>query len=511
MARVHKESAPGSYLVPSYGARRAPLPSRLVSDALWALSLTQQIRRLRALEISPVELARCVLDRISQHNPRLLAYCALEPELVLAQARTAERQLLTGEVAGALCGVPIGIKDLIFARGLPTTGGSPLYRDFVPDEDDVTVERLRAAGAVILGKTNVPEFGFGPGSTNTVYGQTRNPWNPESTPGGSSGGSAAAVAMGMGAAALGSDGGGSIRVPSSFCGVYGLKPSFGRIPLYPGCRDARFPGFSAWESIEHIGPITRTVGDAALLLDVLSGPDPRDRHSLPREAQPFVTGLDEPTDVRGMRIAWTLDLVGYARVDPVVAERVRAAAETFASLGARVVEVTRTPPFHEDPGHFFETVVAMDADLGAMRALSQEKPGSFNARISAMLKRTWTAEEFSFAAARRQALYNQLWRFFANHDLLLTPTTVVPAFDVDRALPPTIDGNPDVPSHALSWFTLPFNLTGNPAASVPCGWTPDGLPIGLQIVGNHLADRAVLRASLAFEQARPWADRWPAL
>ena len=482
-----------------------------MSEALWALSLTQQLRRLRAREFSPVELATCVLDRISQHNARLLAFCALEPELVLAQARTAERQLLAGDDVGQLCGVPIGIKDLIFTRDLPTTGGSPLYRDFVPNEDDLTVERLRAAGAVILGKTNVPEFGFGPGSTNSVYGQTRNPWNPERTPGGSSGGSAVAVAMGMGAAALGSDGGGSIRVPSSFCGVYGIKPSFGRVPLYPGCRDERFPGFSAWESIEHIGPITRTVADAALLLDVLSGPDPRDRHSLPREAEPYVTVLDEPLDLRGMRIAWTVDLGGYARVDPVVAEHVRAAAETFASLGARVVDVTPTPPFHEDPGRFFETIVAMDADLGAMRELAQERPGAFNARISAMLERSWTAEEFSFAAARRQALYNQLWRFFADYDVLLTPTTAVPAFEVDRALPSAIAGSPDIPSHALSWFTLPFNLTGNPAASVPCGWTSDGLPIGLQIVGNHLADRTVLRASLALEQAQPWADRWPAL
>ena len=197
--------------------------------------------------------------------------------------------------------------------------------------------------------------------------------------------------------------GGSIRVPSSFCDVYGLKPSFGRVPQYPGCRDEQFPGFSAWESIEHIGPITRTVGDAALLLDVLSGPDPRDRHSLPREAQPFADILGEPADVRGLRIAWTLDLGGYARVDRVVAEHVRA-QRSFCPLGARVVDVTRTPPFREDPGRFFETIVAMDADLGAMRTLAQDKPGSFNARISAMLERTWTVEEFSFARPTPGAL-----------------------------------------------------------------------------------------------------------
>ena len=236
---------------------------------MWSLSLAEQAALVRTRQVSPVELAQTLLDRIDACNPPILAFCALNPELVLAQARQAERQVQSGASPGPLCGVPMDIKDLLFTHDLPTVGGSPWYREFLPDEDDVVVERLRGAGAVILGKTNVPEFGFGPGSTNAVYGQTRNPWDTTRTPGGSSGGSAAAVATGMGAAALGSDGGGSIRVPSSFCGVYGLKPSFGRVPLYPGCRDERFPGFSAWESIEHIGPITRHVHDAALLLDVI--------------------------------------------------------------------------------------------------------------------------------------------------------------------------------------------------------------------------------------------------
>ena len=476
---------------------------------LWSLSLVEQVDLVRTRQVSPVDLAESVLERIQTWNPELLAFCALNPELVLDQARHAEHQVQSGEPLGLLCGVPIGVKDLIFTRDLPTAGGSPWYRGFLPEEDDVVVERLRAAGAVILGKTNVPEFGFGPGSTNSVYGQTCNPWNTTRTPGGSSGGSAAAVATGMGAAALGSDGGGSIRVPSSFCGVYGLKPSFGRVPLYPGCRDERYPGFSAWESIEHIGPIARHVKDAALVLDSIAGPDPRDRHSLPAERHPFADITPEAADVRGLRIALALDLGGYARVDPEVRQAVEHAATRFAAMGADVEDVTDHPPFGGDPGEFFETVVAMDADLPALRVWAERYPEQLNPRIAAMLEREWTFEDLARASAGRQALYNQLWRFFQKYDLLLTPTTPVAAFDVNQRLPSSIDGSTDVPAHALSWFTLPFNLTGNPAASLPCGRTTDGLPIGLQIVGNHLDDRGVLCASAAFERETNWTSGWP--
>jgi aspartyl-tRNA(Asn)/glutamyl-tRNA(Gln) amidotransferase subunit A len=322
-------------------------------------------------------------------------------------------------------------------------------------------------------------------------------------------GSAAAVAVGMAAAALGSDGSGSIRVPSSFCGVYGLKPSFGRVPLYPGCRDERFPGFSAWESVERIGPITRHVHDAALLLDVIAGPDPRDRHSLPAETSPFAEIHPDTADVRGLRIAWSLDLGGYARVDSEVRDAVEWAAARFAALGALITRVTHTRPFSTDPGEFFETVVAMDADLPSLRQRAAERPGQVNTRIAAMLAREWTSDEVARSNAGRQTLYNQLWRFFDDYDLLLTPTTPVAAFDIDRRLPLAIDGDADVPGHALSWFTLPFNLTGNPAASLPCGWTADGLPIGLQLVANHLDDRTVLRASAAFEREINQTPRWP--
>jgi aspartyl-tRNA(Asn)/glutamyl-tRNA(Gln) amidotransferase subunit A len=505
-ARLHKPAAAISCEPSNHRALAARAYSKaMLADQLWSASMSELMTLIRNRAVSPVEIAGAALERIASSNEQLLAFCAVDAELVLAQARQAERSLIAGEAVGPLCGVPIGVKDLIFTRDLPTVGGSQLYADFTPDEDDIVVERLRAAGAVILGKTNVPEFGFGPGTQNAVYGTTRNPWNIQRTPGGSSGGSAAAVASGLAPAALGSDGGGSIRVPSSFCGVFGLKASFGRVPLYPGCRDERFPGFSAWESIEHIGPITRTVQDAALLLDVIAGPDSRDRHSLPREARPFVDLPAEPS-MAGVRIAWTTDMGGYARVDPAVRRAVEGAVAQFAALGADVEEAR---PFDSDPGQIFETIVALDADIPALRRLASTDPQLFNARIAALLGRAWSFDDGARALAGRQALYNQLWRFFERYDLLLTPTTPVAAFELDRPVPAQIDGDSRVPSYCLSWFTLPFNLTGNPAASLPCGWTPDGLPIGLQIVGNHLQDRQVLLAARAFELAVPWADRWP--
>jgi aspartyl-tRNA(Asn)/glutamyl-tRNA(Gln) amidotransferase subunit A len=467
------------------------------------LSIAELAALIGQKKLSPVELAETTLARVEALNGRLNAICTIKPDLVRAQAKRAEQQIMAGEATSPLSGIPIGIKDLIFTNDLASTGGSTAYRDFVPEEDDVTVERLRQAGAVILGKTNVPEFGMGFGSTNPVFGATRNPWNLEKTPGGSSGGSAAAVASGLGPGALGSDGGGSVRVPSSYCGTYGFKASFGRIPLYPGCRDTRYPGFSGWEQFEHIGPITRTVKDAALMLDVLVGPDRRDRHSLPREVATFTAGLDE-ADVRGLRIAWTTDFGGYARVDAEVGQAVERAARTFESMGAHVENAT---PFTENPGDAFIAIVALDFDIDGLRPMVEAQPDAVNARIAGLMAGDWTFEQVSNAFSARRALYNQVWRFFERYDLLLTPTTPTAAFDVGLPAPLTIGG---LPATTGSYsFTSPFNMTGSPAASIPAGWTEDGLPIGLQIIGGHLADQTVLRASAAFERAAPWADRLP--
>lgn len=474
---------------------------------LCQLSIAELAPLIRQRTLSPVELADAILARVAALNDQLIAFCTIDPDMVRAQARRAEQQLMDGAAdaeISPLFGIPIGIKDLIFTNDLVSTGGSTAYRDFIPDEDDVTVERLRQAGAVVLGKTNVPEFGLGISSRNPVFGMTRNPWNTERTPGGSSGGSAAAVITGMGPGALGSDGGGSIRTPSAYCGTYGIKASFGRVPLYPGCRDTRYPGFSGWESLEHIGPMTRTVTDSALMLDVLVGPDHRDRLSIPREVRTFAD-LDGAS-VAGLRVAWTTDFDGYARADADVRQAVEAAADTFAALGAHVENAT---PFTDDPSADFLAIVALDFDVFEMRRLAARQPDSINARIAGLIARDWTFEQASNAQTARRALYNQVWRFFQQYDLLLTPTTPTAAFDLSLSVPATIDGIPVAEGALPPSFTSPFNMTGSPVASIPVGWTAEGLPIGMQIVGGHLADQLVLRASRAFEEAVPWLHRQP--
>jgi aspartyl-tRNA(Asn)/glutamyl-tRNA(Gln) amidotransferase subunit A len=453
--------------------------------------------RLARRELSPLELAQSVLARIDAIEPSVNAFVALDAEHVLEQARRADAV----RDGGRLHGIPIAVKDLIFTRDLPTTGGSEAYRGFVPDEDDVVVERLRTAGAIILGKTNANEFGVGANTTKTtVGGETRNPWNPTRAAGGSSGGSGAAVAAGMAPAALGSDGGGSIRIPASFCGTYGLKPSWGRVPLYPGCRDPRYPGLSAWESLEHIGPMTTTVADAALLFDVLVGPDPRDRHSIPREL-PSPIAL-EPR-VRGLRIALSLDLGGVTPVDPEVRSVVARAAALFEELGAHVELVER--PFR-NPMPIFAATVPLEFDLTRMPDLVARHRGTVSPRIAAWVDGDWEWRDFAEAVTARKELASDVARLFGGYDLLLTPTLPVPALPVVLPDEVSIDGIrvADVP-RLLQPFVCAFNLTGNPAASIPCGVTEStDLPVGLQIVGGHLGDLDVINASLAYELARPW-------
>lgn len=462
-------------------------------------------RRIRQREVSPVEVTEAVLRRMETLEPHLHSFCTPTPDLALEQARRVERSIARGEEVGPLAGVPVGVKDLVATAGIRTTGGSPAYRDLMPEEDDVVVERLRAADAVLIGKTNVPELGYSGVGHNPLFETTRNPWNTELTPGGSSSGSAAAVAAGIGPIAVGTDGGGSVRIPAALCGIYGLKPSMGRVPLYPGCRDERYPGLSSWETLEHIGPLSRSVRDAALMLAVMAGPDPRDRHSIPCDDVDWLGAVG--AGVRGLRVAVSLDW-GYAAVDPEVRRVVAAAAGVFEELGC-TVEVR--DPGWEDPFLAFWGVVAHDSDLAGMRALLPEHAAEMTPHLVDFLQRPWTAEELTSAQTARKALCNRMWRFMQDVDLLLTPTTSVPAFPVHMQGPEKIDGRIVSPPAATIAFTSPINLTGQPAASVPAGFTGAGLPVGLQIVGRHLADRTVLAASAAFEAAAPWADRWPAL
>ncbi|HET8744636.1 MAG TPA: amidase, partial [Ramlibacter sp.] len=384
-----------------------------------------------------------------------------------------------------LDGVPVSIKDLLLTKGWPTLRGSKAVDPKGPWHDDApATARLREQGALLIGKTTTPEFGWKGVTDSALTGITRNPWNPEKTPGGSSGGAAAAVAAGMGPLAVGTDGGGSIRIPCSFTGLFGIKPSFGRVPAWP---------LSPFGTVAHVGPIARDVADAALLLTVLSQPDARDWHALPYEPRDYRAGLN--AGVRDLRIAFSSDL-GYARVDGEVEAIVENAVKTFIDLGAKVEE--KHPGF-ENPepifrAHWFSGAAAL------MRAIKQKDlvdPGLLE--VAAQGEKV-SAAEILDAQMKRGALGTHMNLFHRDYDLLVTPTLAVPAFGVGREYP---EGN----KRWTDWtpFTYPFNLTGQPAASIPCGFTRAGLPVGLHLVGPRYADALVLRAARAFESVRPIA------
>ena len=472
-------------------------------DQIWTMPATEQARLIRERELSPVELMEITLERVAALNPKLNAICVLDADGAMAAARAAEKAAVSGGELKPLHGIPVAIKDLVATKGMRTTFGSKLYEDFVPDEDDICVARLRDAGAIVIGKTNVPEFGYQGVTDNKIFGVTRSPWHPDRTPGGSSGGSGGAGAAGEVALASGHDGGGPVRSPPTLCGLYGIKPTFGRVPLYPGCRDPRHPGASSWESLEANGPMTRTVADSALMLSVIAGPSHMDRHSLPDEGVDYMGAVRDP-DIEGLRVAYSPDW-GYAAVDPAVRRIVGEAVMAFEELGCHVEEAH---PGFSDPLDAFWALVARDTDLSGLRKLARERGDEMGVQLRGLLARDWTAEEFTDATFVRQAVTNAMNRFMERYDLLLTPTLAVPPFGLGINGPTEIDGRT---VHEAAWlaFTFPMNLTGQPAATVPAGWTGDGLPVGLQIVGRRLDDALVLRASAAYEAARPWHDRWP--
>ena len=458
------------------------------------LPATALAQLVRTREVSPVEVVDAVLARIESVNPLLNAYCTVAAEEARAAAREAEARLVRGEATGPLHGVPVSFKDMTPTAGIRTTWGSLLFEHHVPQHDALPVTRTRAAGGIVLGKTNTSEFGCKGTTDNRVFGVSRNPWNPATTPGGSSGGAAAAVAAGLGPLAVGADFAGSVRIPAAACGVVGLKPSPGRLPKVTG---------NPWETVATTGPIARTVRDAALFLEVLSGPDERDPLSLP--AEPFLAACDRP--LGRLRVAWTPDL-GYAAVDERVAAIAGHAARAFADLGCDVEEA--------HPG-FADPVEVEDGISAAMyAALLGPRLAEWADRMDPALVRGvrrgegMSAVEHARLFEQRAALYRTVAAFFARYDLLLTPTIAVPPFPVDGPEPSEIAGRP-VDRRGYGWipFTYPFNLTGHPAVSVPAGWTDDGLPVGLQIVGPRNGDAAVLRAAAAFEEARPWAHRRP--
>jgi aspartyl-tRNA(Asn)/glutamyl-tRNA(Gln) amidotransferase subunit A len=450
---------------------------------------------IRARQLSPLELVDALLGRIDQLNPALNAYCTLTEEAARQAARAAEAAVLRGDDLGPLHGVPVSIKDLLFTSQVRTMRGSRIYEQFVPDQDAPSVAQLKASGAILLGKTTTPEFGWKGATDSPLTGVSRNPWDLARSCGGSSGGAAAAVAAGMGPLAVGTDGAGSIRIPASFCGIVGLKPSRGRVAVYPP---------SAVGFLSHAGPMTRTVRDAALMLQVMAGPDERDLGSLPADTAEYLLACER--GARGLRVAWSADL-GYAPVEPEIAQICASAAEVFArELGCVVEEAA---PGFRDPVQSLQILWAsgLAAALGPYlpQWADQMDPGLVELIRSA---EPLSAADYAAAVMERDAVWDRMQQFFARYDLLLTPTMPTTAFAAGVPIPAVVAGRPTV-GFGYTPFTFPFNLTGQPAITVPCGIAADGLPVGLQIVGRRFADATVLQAAAAFEAARPWGDRVP--
>ncbi|MGI8857012.1 MAG: amidase [Thermomicrobiales bacterium] len=464
----------------------------MTDDALCLTPATELAAAIRARRLSPVELVDAVLARIDRLNPRLNAYLTVTGDQARQGAREAEAAVMRGDPLGPLHGIPVAVKDLSYTKGIRTTRGSLLYKDFVPEEDHPVVERLYEAGAIIVGKTNTPEFGWKGATDNRLGPPCVNPWDMERTSGGSSGGSAVAVAAGMAPLATGSDGVCSIRTPASFCGIFGLKPQYARIPSPTVGLD-----------VAHLGPMTRTVRDAALMLNALAGPHEYDRQSLPASGVDYLSACDG--GIAGLRVAWSADL-GYVAVDPEVRAITTAAAQRFADLGCTVEEAH---PGFADPKHAID-ILFHGLIAGRNAHLTPDELALMDPGLAAVVEgyRTLGVAEIMAAQAEREQLWQQTWPFFETYDLLLTPTVACPPFSLNRFGPDAIDGTP-VTGWAWTAFTYPFNLTGQPAATVPCGWTASGLPVGLQIVGRRYDEATVLRASAAFELAYPWADRVP--
>ncbi len=453
---------------------------------------------MRSGDLAPVALAEAALARIEELDREVGSFTTLLHGEALAAAREVERKLAAGESPGPLAGVPVSIKDVVWVREAPSTNGSRAFADFVPQQDAVAVARLRQAGAVLVGKTNNPELCLEGITANEVYGLTRNPWDPDRTPGGSSGGAGASLALGLTPIAIGSDGGGSIRIPSSFCGVAGHKPTFG---LVPGT-----PGFRGWPTLSVKGPMSRSVRDLALCLGVIAGFDPSDPGSQEREPVDYVAAAHAP-DVSGLRIAVSADL-GHAPVEPGVQRAFATAVEALAAAGWPIEE---GHPGTGDPTTLWATVAACEG-YASYRELLEERGDLLEPRTREILAtgRHRTLADYADAMHDRAAFTARWLEFFERYDLLLTPTMQLTAFPVGVHCPDRI-GDYEVDPVREDWcaFCYPANLAGLPAASVPCGFDQRGLPVGLQIVGRRFGDATVLRAAAAFEAVRPWAHVWP--
>lgn len=464
---------------------------------LWFAPAYELAGRVRSRSLSPVELMEACLARIAQVNPVLNAFVAIDGERALAEATAMADDIARGRDPGPVAGLPLGVKDLQDAQGFATTHGSVPFKDNRPERDSAQVERLRAAGAIVVGKTNAPEFGSTAFTRNLLFGVTLNPWDVARTPGGSSGGSSAAIASGMVPIATGSDGGGSIRIPACYVGCFGIKPQYGRVPRGPF-------RMLTWSDTVCYGPLTRTVRDAALYLDAVVGPHPGDPDSLPHPGISYFETLERLPSK--LRIAWSPTL-GFAKVQPDVMREVKEAVKVFQRLGHEVEEITDIFPMTGVPwaaiaggevyAEIVEKIEGHRSEFGRGFLRGMEQIGKL------------TPDQYGAAQKVRADLVDLLWKLFDRYDLLLTPTLPTEAFGADGDMPQEIDGRPLQTPLDMVPFTYPFNLTGHPAATVRAGFTDAGLPAGLQIVGPRHRDDLVLQASHAYECERPWNDRWP--
>jgi len=466
------------------------------SDELAFLPATRLAELIRTKQLSPVEYMQSLLARIEALDAKVNAFAHLAADQAMQAARQAEAKLMSGDRIGRLHGVPVTIKDLAITKDMPMQSGSLIMKHHQPTEDTPIVPRLKGDGAIILGKTTTSEFGWIGVSHSPLTGITHNPWKFGYNAGASSAGAGAAAAAGFGPLHQGSDGAGSIRMPAHFCGVFGLKPSFGRVPTYP---------VGTGDMTTHLGPLTRTVADSALLMEIMAGPHPLDYTSLEAGPAAYLARLDE--GVRGKRIAYSPDL-GHARVDPEVATLVQAAAQRFTDLGATVEE---TPTLWAAPGpeliRFF-----WSAHMTRLQPYLEKWEAQMDPGLVACIKasRNVSVAEYQAARERKMPYVADIHRWFQDWDFLLTPSVSVAAFPAEQLMPD------HWPRHEWDWvswaeFSYPFNMSWNPAASVPCGFTVEGLPVGLQIVGKRFDDLRVLQAAAAFEQIQPWAAARPSL
>jgi aspartyl-tRNA(Asn)/glutamyl-tRNA(Gln) amidotransferase subunit A len=468
---------------------------RLVSDDLNRMTAAQLVKGFSGKKFSPVEAAEACLAQISRHDAAINATCGMHLEEALASAKASEARWLKGRPLGALDGVPVLVKDLLLVKGWPTLRGS---KTVAPDQawvhDAPAVARLREGGAVLLGQTTTPEFGWKGVTDSPLTGITRNPWDLSKTPGGSSGGSAAALAAGYAPLALGTDGGGSIRIPAGFTGTFGLKPSFGRVPAWP---------LSPFGTLAHVGPMTRSVADAALMLNMIARPDSRDGQALPYEACDYRKGLGRK--LKRLRIAYSPTL-GHAEIDPEIARIVRKAVKVFEALGAAV---EKADPGFADPAAAFR-ILWWSGARALLGGLPKEKRALLDPALAEVVEQAMTLSLDDYLGAQkvRGALGSHMRLFMERYDLLLTPTLPIAAFAAGKLAP-----GGEVTGKWVNWtpFTYPFNLTMQPAASVPCGFTRAGLPAGLQVVGRMFDDATVLCACHAYEQATGWSEMRPKL